>query len=500
MFRYLLFFAAASSAGLPGVFAQESVNLTLEGAVLQALANNLDVRIERLSPEVAEQRLEASRGRAFDPRAELQATFEEAHTPKTSQSLVTNFLSSTAQDPVVDEENVRFQGTVSGQIATGMRYAVSAGISHLDNDYAPGVDDYVTTLTLNVAQPLFQGRGADATKAEIRLAEGALTEARNTLSARTMVTISNVAREYAELVFAQEDLRVKQEAVSLAEKLLAENKRRVELRVMAPIDVVQAEAAVAEREAELISAELFLSERQNTLKTLLFDDFSPVAGQALVAVDSISTEVPPMEFATLMQNLITQNPDYLNALNGVSNEDIRVKFAENQLWPRVDLVGSLGANGYDQADYGNSFSDSFDQDVSWSVGVVVGFSFGAREKKANLSEAEIRKRRALIRLKNVENQLAGALVTAIDRVRASDRRMATAQKAVDLAENSLELELKRLENGVTTSYNVLKVQEEVSDAKTRALASRVQLSQARTALGLVMGTLPSQFGIRVDEF
>lgn len=95
-------------------------------------------------------------------------------------------------------------------------------------------------------------------------------------------------------------------------------------------------------------------------------------------------------------------------------------------------------------------------------------------------------------------QLLTALDTAIRDVRSGMERRELIQESVRLAEEALVAEERRLATGMTTSYNVLNQQRELTLARTRALAAEVDVQQAWAQLRLIQGTLARHLGFAVN--
>src|SRR6185295_3798257 len=66
--------------------------------------------------------------------------------------------------------------------------------------------------------------------------------------------VAQAQRSYWDLVFAAEDIKVKQRSMDLAQKTLSDNQIQVQIGTLAPIDVVQAESEVANRRVQLVTS------------------------------------------------------------------------------------------------------------------------------------------------------------------------------------------------------------------------------------------------------
>jgi outer membrane protein TolC len=195
-------------------------------------------------------------------------------------------------------------------------------------------------------------------------------------------------------------------------------------------------------------------------------------------------------------DLFEKNPSYLGSIELLEAEDIRIAYAKNQRWPQVDLNASFGYNGIGK-NITRSYRNYWERtQPTWSAGLVITYPVWDRTGKSRLLQAEKRKAQALLELKRTEVVLMSAFDSSLRELDNAAERMELVQDSVRLAESALDAELKRLASGLTTSFNVAQAQRDVSTARSRALATRVDLNKAYTQVGFVLGTLPRQ--LRID--
>lgn len=267
---------------------------------------------------------------------------------------------------------------------------------------------------------------------------------------------------------------------------------------MSPIDVTQAEARRAEAMEEVVTARVFLHERINRLLGLVqrnFDSSEPVniTGNVDQLIPSLNAEGVEVARHALMTN-----PAFLAILKRAEAEDVRLEFSRDQALPRLDLEGSLGVNGLG-GNYRDSFSDygSDGRGPDWSVGLVFSVPLDRKAERAQIRIARRGKEQALMEIKQAEIQLLVELENAIQEYRASRERITFVQESVRLAEEGLRSEERRLASGVTTSYNVLNQQRDLSFARTRALAAEVESFSALVQLYLIKGTLSEELNLNL---
>lgn len=479
--------------------------------VLRGLENNFGLQIDRTALLSSQDRVEVTLGE-FVTRFVSQARFSRSERRQNRLE----FNQSGQVSDIFDEDIFQMQVGLEQRFSTGTRVSLSSvntrrvnpttrqglqlsqaggGITIQGPAFSP---EFQSITVLNVAQPLMQGRGSRSTLAENRLAQIGVEEAGFRVRASAERLIGQILVTYAEVVFARENLQVKKDAVQLAENLVRENRRRVEEGMMSPIDVTQAEARRAEAMEEVVTARVFLHERINRLLGLVqrnFDSSEPVniTGNVERLIPSLDAEGVEVARHALMTN-----PAFLAILKRAEAEDVRLEFSRDQALPRLDLEGSLGVNGLG-GNYRDSFSDygSEGRGPDWSVGLVFSVPLDRKAERAQIRIARRGKEQALMEIKQAEIQLLVELENAIQEYRASRERITFVQESVRLAEEGLRSEERRLASGVTTSYNVLNQQRDLSFARTRALAAEVESFSALVQLYLIKGTLSQELNLNL---
>ncbi len=500
---------AAGAIGLAGtiapIHAQDSdpesvpVVLTMNEAVVRALDANLDITIERLQPKIAEQRRLQALG-AFDPRLEIGGTTESLERPQNTR----DFFATGRAVEIMEEENLRIEGSFGGLLPTGTRYSVTIRSYELKNTLnrealARFYPEYTSSTTFTVTQPLLRGAGFRANLAETRIAEAEMRAAEQNLRGRTDQIATNVLDAYIESLYARELVRVITDRITLAEQLRGENDKRLQQGLMAPIDVMQAESTKAAAEIELIRANSFLVETENRLRELIFTDFAADAATPLVLTDTLGDVTLEQSLPALRNLALERNAEYQAALQKVESEKHRVRYARNQFLPRIDLQASVGLNGLGP-DFGGAFSDYGEREKpDLSVGVVGSIPITFTQERARLRETMFRLRQAELEVRRTTNRLYAQVHTAHTRVVSAMQRAASSARAVATAEAALDAEQKRLSNGLTTSFNVLRLQDELAQARVNRLEAVAEGHKALAILWGVTGTLFDRYQITLIE-
>ncbi len=471
--------------------------VTIHDLIVAALNTNLELQAKRIDPQLQQFKIKEAWG-SFDPTFGVAGWYSVTDQPQNQR----DFLATGSTSRIYNEHLIHYEAGFTGKLPTGAQYSISSSIERSDNTFNEQAaalyrPEFMTRTSITLTQPLLRDFGTNVNLAEVHLSKTALAVSRQELNATVIKVLAQVSSAYFEMVFGQENVGVKQEAVHLAQNLVRESERRVQEGKMSIVDVVQARQRLSEAQEELVLAHNFLAQRRNTLRSLTRDHIDFDEADWFVEGSFLSRVAPHINRNALVLALFEHSPTYLGQIELAKAEDVRIAYAKNQLWPHVDLKASFGENGL-SGGWSTAYTDIRNRrEPSWSAGLVVNVPITARTERARIAEAKSRKAQALLNIKQVEVQLLSAFDSAIQDLKSAEDRLDLVRESVKLAETALHAEEKRLENGTTTSYNVAVLQKDLSTARSRELATYVDLNKAVTALYALVGTLPDQLQTEV---
>jgi outer membrane protein TolC len=486
------------SSGLPG-------DLTLTEAIRLAVANNLGAKVEKLQETIEDARIQGRKAE-FHPAFSISGLYESIEKPQNTREFVaTQSTLNPRTSRIFEEENQRYNTALKGKTPLGTEYEFAVEMNTLRNtlniDRPPSLyyPEYESFAGLRLTQPLLRDFGPSVQYAGLRVAQ--VDRQLATLAWRLKVSqvVAAVAKNYYDLAFSAGDTVIKRQNIQRARELEDQSRKRVERGVGSLIDVQQASVAASVREEDLISAEYNQKEKANLLLRDLVADLNVEAIPRVNVSHRLTASVPSLARTGLLQQAYANRVEYLQARQQLEKQDIKITFAKNQLLPRVDLIGSLGANGLNRSG-GSSLGDAFEATTpAWSIGLSVTIPLGNQQAKAQMKEVLTEKEQMLFSFKQLEIDMALQVDTAASRIETSQRRLATTRNSISSAQATLDAEVKRLEQGVGVSFNILEAQREVAGAESRELAARADLNKALIDLWLSTGTLLDQFGIVLEE-
>ena len=486
----------AGSRATPVRLAEQELakTITLQQCIDQALADSLDLKIERTSPRIESWSIVRERS-VFEPVATAQGGYQDAHTaldPTTAASLA-------GRPPEIHQTTLSANPTLSGKLPTGTEYTFSANENRYHGDYVRSNFLFTGGTVLSVSQPLLKSFGFNANLAGLRVARKSKEIAILGLTHKLIDVVSDVGLAYYDLVFAIENHKASLDGRRSAENLLRENRALVKAGLLSPLEVTQAEAGLAERQEAVIVAEYQIKERTNALRLLMGTDAMLAGDSALVPVDLPAAEAVALDQTASLRTALELRPDYLQAKRIVEQHGIIVKYNRQQLWPEVDLRGTYGWNG--SSPFLNTMLDNVTQreHPSWSVGLAVVVPLGNGRARADYATAKLNQERALLSLKRQEQIIVMEVANAIAQARSNFKRIEATQAARRLAEESLQAEQKKLREGLSTSFLVLQAQTQLTAAHTAEIRARVNYGQSLIAVARAEGSTLRQHGIVVDE-
>ncbi len=280
----------------------------------------------------------------YDPIVNGMANFQHVTTPETST--------------IVSGSNWLAQKEVNANLGVNAGFSPGTQLSvNFDNSrYATNATKYTynpffnSSFGITISQPLLQGFGANLNRRYIRIARNSQKVADLVFRQQVIDTVSGIARLYTDLVSLNEDVKVKQEALRLAERLYQDNKNQVEQGTQAPIEVTRANAAVAASRQALIMAQGLVRQQELIVKTAITR--GGLTNPQVLAAHIIPTDtldVPEKEtsapLAELLREALRNRPDLAGAGLQVESSEISLQGSLNALKPQLDVVGIMQNSG-----------------------------------------------------------------------------------------------------------------------------------------------------------
>lgn len=474
------------------------LQLSLREAVRLALENNPTLKIEKIRVAQARTRVDQEQG-DFDPVFNADSSVLSRDNIIASRFYPSGLYTDKQATQTLGVESRTQTG---GVVNAGVNYAALRSDSNIQT-LSP---QYNANLSFSFEQPLLRDFGSGASRTRLRVSEKDTVIAEHNLSTRLSQLIQRVEETYWNLTFLLQDLEGKLRNFAAARQFLTQNENLLRAGRVAPVSVLQARAAVAERERDVITSRTAVEDYKDRLKNRLWLD--------LDATDLIPTDAPALPPIALdadrsLQAALSRRPE-LQALNREQEQRaIEVKYAVNQTRPRLDLTAQFSTAGLSgrpnpacidptvpecipvgsnvngsvlagRTSPTDALADLISRNPyeSWSVQLTFQLPIGNRTAKARRAEASLRELETRANVIAMRDQVAMDIRSAIREVQASEKRVEASREAVRYLENQLEGMRTQLKAGLVSSYDVLQAFEEVDRARTTELQAMMDFNVA----------------------
>ncbi len=455
---------------------ESGYQLTIDDAVKQALQNNLTLKIEQENTNIAEGALSIA-GSSFDKFLTAEASFESEE--------ITPIVSGSSEQDDTASLNV----TLQKRFTTGTEVQMGVTNSRYDADIPAGLllnPSYGNSLNIGVSQPVLRGWGKDIQTAPITAAANQVRASTFQVDSTAANLAAQVKQGYWELVFAWQDIEVKQLSLKLAQQLLEETEAKISAGKLAEVELYQPQSEVARREEELIAAERAIGTADDNLKLLLNTDdwITPYT-----PVDTPDTTPISLVAKKILENALANRPDLKSAEMTINAAQINEKIAVDDLRPSLDLVGNLGFGGTDDG-YSNALEATVDDtDTTWQVGLTFSMPIDNSAAKGALQQARASYTQAKTQMQLLKLEVTREVRTSVRNVQLAIKTLDATAKTRFATRKRLEAEQTKFDAGRSTTLDVLTAQEAYSQALSQENRAEIEYEQARAELDRIQGKI-----------
>jgi len=506
--------AAQSSQDVASLIRTGQLPLSVGDLINLIIQNNLDVGVNRLTP-LSSRYLIETMYLPFEPTLHLQATVTRNTSPATSQLIGAQSLSTLG-----GAYSLGFSQALDTGTTLGVDFVMNRNSSNSAfNTFNPS---YTGLLRYSFSQHLLKDYGRVNNRRQIRVAQNNQKVSETQFERQLIDLVAQAQRGYWDLVFAAEDIKVKQRSMDLAQKTLSDNEIQVRIGTLAPIDVVQAESEVANRRVQYVTSTYTEVQTQDQVKKLITSQGDPGLILAKLIPSQVvpkpqPSDVPPVEQA--IKIALENRPEIKQLQLDLQNKKIDLEYTKNQLLPAVDLFAAYNQNGVGGKEtirngFGptapivarseGSIFDAFGQlfgygYTGYSVGLSVQIPLRNRAAQGENARAMTDERIAEQRITSQAQQIALEVRNALTQVDMNRARIEAATKARELSERRLEAEQKKFDLGASTIRFVLEEQRNVAQAQTDELQAIVNYTKALVDIDRAMGMTLKKNNIEIEK-
>ena len=459
--------------------APELLELTIEQCRAMALADNLDLDVQLISPTIARQTVSEAEAQ-FEALLFANANYSKTDTPTSTT------LSGSQTDARSGDVGVLIPLRTGGSITLD----VPITRFETDNAFSTLNPSNSAAASVSISQPLLRGGGVRTNMYAIRIARADLQVAEARTKLEVIRVIAAVDRVYWRLFAARQDLLVRKQEHDLAKAQLARAKRQVKAGVASEVEVIRAEAGVADGLEAIIIAENHVRDRQRDLKRIVNQKQLPMDGPTIIVPSTApSADRYRLDRKHLTDAAVANRMEMLELELQLAQDAGTIDFERNQTLPLATLsytynVGGLGATMPDAFDMvGESrFADHM-------LGLQVQVPLGNEAARSRLRRAITSRLQRLATRQQRQQQIRQEVLNAIDQVEANWQRVVASRQRTVLSKRSLDAEVRQYELGLSTSTDVLDTQTRLADAQSAEIRALTECQIAKVDLAFATGTL-----------
>ncbi len=465
-----LYFAKASPGTSP-------LKLSLREAVRLGVRHNLQVKAASYGPKVAQQELISAQGK-FDPV--ITWTIGKS-----------GFTAGLA--PIIGNQH-DVDGSIAWQHQTSSGITYSLQYSYLGSklNLGPGGESFTkkgdTVLTLTY--PLLKGAGPEVNRAEIYIATKRQNIELATFKRRLLDTAAGIEQSYWELVRARSLYKTRLKALARSQEFLNLLKAGISSGAIAPYEAYEAEQNVATRQAQATAAkrDIYVAE-QNLLRLLNLDlrrdlSLTPTTSPALPKEQNLPLNQP---LNKLLDEAFRNRPELPEKALQVEITTRRLKVADNNLFPALDLIGEY------------KLSTMSNELYRWRVGLDFSFPLNNRNASGEYEKTKLLLKKHILELEDTRQGIILEVTRALRKVQENSKRVRFLHRARLEAEKRLEAELERFRAGLGTAHLVNFAEQQLNGMEQLEVDGLIDYQISLVNLRRALGTTLSHYDIKIKS-
>jgi outer membrane protein len=462
--------------------------ISIDEAVALALENNLDLQVERINPQVQDLTVVQARTN-YTPTFQSFINWNDQTQPPAS------LLAGNASQIVGNNSQYNFGFGALNQWGGNYNLAWNNARATTNNIFTNFNPQLGSNVSASYTQPLLRNFKIDGTRQQLLVSQKNREISDVQVRQSIALTSRNVKNAYYDLMYAIGNLNVQRQSLELAQQSLKDNRARVEIGTMAPIDIVQAEAEVAQREESVILAEAAISRAEDRLRALVFD---PGAAEfwrlRIEPTETVQFQPHAVDSEGAVANALKNRTDLNQSRKQLETNDVNIRYFKNQSLPDVNasltyFSQAIGGTsfirdpntgfpgqvvGQLEKSYGSTLGTMFSGDFpTWTLQMQVSYPIGQASAEASLARARLQDRQSRKQLQSQELLVATQIREYARQVQTNTKRVDATRSSRVLAERRLEAEEKKFQAGMTTSFLVFQAQRDLNQARNNELQALV---------------------------
>ena len=485
--------------GQPAVMATgPTVSLSADDAVTRALERNLDVQVQRLEPQLLDLQV-AGLWSVYRPTL-TSSLFTQSQTQLPSDQLAGGVGASANQ---ITSDSTQWNGGVLQNLRWGGgQLLANFNNTRLETSQSTALRNpaFTSNFQAQYTQPLMRNFRTDQTRSSLLITR--LQQQITDLNLRSTLTITeaSVRNAYWDLVFAIENVEAARRSLELSTKLVQDNRSRVEIGTMAPIDIVQAQAEEATRRQTFVTAEATRRTNELALKRLIVGGTDDDLWNAVIEpTDRPSPVAEPLDLEGAVRNALANRADIAVAQRSLEQNQIAMTNLRNQTLPDLNLIANYNLQGRggpvlvrQQGAIGGAVTSTIPGGYvdalrtlgnfaapTWSVRLNFNYPIGQSQQEANYARARVQVSQTQAQVRQAELIIATEVTNAALTVQNSLEAVQASAVARELSEQRLAAAQSKFEVGMATNFEVVQAQRDLADARSTELRNILNYRKAQ---------------------
>jgi len=441
------------------------VKLSLPEVRAAALANNLGLKVQLVSPSIAQQAVDIERAR-------FESVFQASASYGRTESQGGGAVSSRTLEP-----------SLVTPLQTGGTVTTSLPVADVD-----GVSE--AAASVSVVQSLLRGAGTRVNTYSLQIAGYEKGDIDAFTKLQAINTLANADIVYWYLYSARVQLAVNREQYKLAERQVRTARIKVAAGSLPKIEIVRAEAGLSSALDAVISTETAVRDYERELKRIMNRPDLPL--NSPIDINTVTAPDPKgldLDQETLVKAALENRMELAELEFQLAIGDIEIARAKNNLLPRLDLEYGYRAGGQ-AANVGGAFDDLFHGPAQdHRVGLSATIPLGNRAAEAQYRQARLAKVRTQLNRQQQEQQIRLDVYDAVDGLQQSWRRILGAEQGVTRAYRDYRVEQSQFQLGRRTSTEVVQAASRLADAQSRRISAFADYEVTQVRLARATGTL-----------
>ncbi len=456
------------------------LHLGLDDARASSLANNLDLRVEKINPAIAETIVNREQGR-----------FESVFAPSLRRNLTNPSPDGTVFGTPPKTIQSDFSAVLTVPFTTGgqLEFFRSSFLNQYPGSGLQGIND--VSEGISFSQPLLRGAGLQVNLSGIRVAQlnRGIADAQLKLVATDV--LATVERAYWRLVAARQQLEVNRQQVVIAQQQLRDANRLVEGRFLPMADLQRAQSGLALRQEAIYSSQAEVLVAQRALKRLMYRADARVDDRVEIIPTSVA--IPQelvLDRAVLLDRAIRGRMELVEVDLQLRINRIQTDVAKNGILPRVDfsIRGDYLGAGANLANADNQLDEHLYNRLFTGLLIEVPLA-GNVSARARRREEMLRLTQTRVVQDRIRLMISQELYDSLDLLEQNWQRILATRKAVQANIATYRAELRQYELRQRTSTDVLFAAQNLATAQTQEIQALFDYQVSKVGVAVATGTM-----------